>query len=131
MSNANNEVGDDLMKIAISAKGKITDDSLDPRFGRCEYFQIYDTEVKATKIVKNKGQEASGGAGIAAANQLIEEEVDVIITGSLGPNAFEIIEKTDIKAYKCDNIAISEALEKYNNNELEEITIAGKAYERK
>ncbi|RII35778.1 diguanylate cyclase [Clostridium chromiireducens] len=116
------------MKIAVSSKGKITDNSLDPRFGRCEFFQIYDTEVKATKIVKNKGQEASGGAGIAAANQLIDEEVDIIITGSLGPNAFEIMEKADIKAYKCESIAITDALEKYNNNELEEITIAGKAH---
>lgn len=119
------------MKIAISSKGKITDDLLDPRFGRCEYFQIYDTEVKATKIVKNKGQEASGGAGIAAANQLIDENVDVVITGSLGPNVFEIIEKAEIKSYKCDSIAITDALEKLNNNELEEITIAGKSYERK
>lgn len=116
------------MKIAISAKGKITDDLLDPRFGRCEYFQIYDTEVKATKIIKNKGIEASGGAGIAAANQIIDENVDVVITGSLGPNAFELIEKAEIKAYKCDSIAITEALEKYNNNELEEITIAGKSH---
>lgn len=116
------------MKIAISSKGKITDDSLDPRFGRCEYFQIYDTDVKVTKILNNKGIEASGGAGIAAANQLIDEEVDVIITGSLGPNAFEIIEKADIKTYKCEAKAISEALEKYNNNELEEITIAGKSH---
>ena len=116
------------MKIAISSKGKITDDSLDPRFGRCEYFQIYDTEVEATKIVKNKGQEASGGAGIAAANQLIDEEVDVIITGSLGPNAFEIIEKAEIKAYKCESISIYAAIEKYSNNELEEIAIAGKAH---
>ncbi|MBE6088100.1 MAG: diguanylate cyclase [Clostridium beijerinckii] len=116
------------MKIAISAKGKITDDSLDSRFGRCEYFQIYDTEVKATKIINNKGIEASGGAGIAAANQLIDEDVNVVITGSLGPNAFEIIERADIKAYKCDSISISAAIEKYNNNELEEIRIAGKSH---
>ncbi|WP_297418269.1 NifB/NifX family molybdenum-iron cluster-binding protein [Clostridium sp.] len=116
------------MKIAISSKGKITDDSLDPRFGRCEYFQIYDTEVKATKILNNEGIEASGGAGIAAANQLIDEGVDVVITGSLGPNAFEIIEKAEIKAYKCEVKSIVAAIEKYNNNELEEITIAGKSH---
>lgn len=116
------------MKIAISAKGKITDDSLDPRFGRCEYFQIYDTEVKSIKIVNNKGIEASGGAGIAAANQLIDEGADVVITGSLGPNAFEIIEKAEIKAYKGDNMSIAAAIEKYSNNELEEITIAGNAH---
>lgn len=32
-------------------------------------------------------------AGIAAANQVIEENVSAIITGNLGPNAFELIEK--------------------------------------
>lgn len=116
------------MKIAISAKGKITDDSFDTRFGRCEYFQIYDTEVKATKIVNNKVIEASGGAGIAAANLLIDESVDVVITGSLGPNAFEIIENAEIKAYKCDSTSIAVAIDKYNNNELEEIIISGKAH---
>ena len=116
------------MKIAISATGKTTDDLLDMRFGRCEYFQIHDTENEEIKILENKGKTASGGAGIAAANQLIDENVDVIITGNLGPNAFEIIEKAEIKAYKCDTISIKSALEKYNNNELEEIKIAGAAH---
>lgn len=116
------------MKIAISAKGKVNEYLLDTTFGRCEYFQIHDTEIDAIKIIENKGASASGGAGIAAANQLLEEKVDVLITGSLGPNAFEIIEKADIKAYKCDEVSITTALEKYKNNELEEIQIAGMSH---
>ena len=112
------------MKIAISAKGKITDDLIDMKFGRCEHFQIHDTELKAIKILENKGESASGGAGIVAANKLIDENVDVIITGYLGPNAFELIEKAEIKAYKCEDISITSVLEKYNNNELEEINIS-------
>ncbi len=116
------------MKIAISAKGKITDDLIDMRFGRCEYFQIYDTELKVIKILENKGESASGGAGIVAANKLIDEDVDVIITGNLGPNAFKIINSSDIKAYKCDSTSVKASLEKYNNNELEEIKIAVTAH---
>ena len=118
------------MKIAISAKGKITDDLIDMRFGRCEHFQIHDTELKVVKVLENKGESASGGAGIVAANKLIDENVDVIITGNLGPNAFKIIDVSDIKSYKCDSdtTSIKEALEKYNNNELEEIKIAGAAH---
>jgi predicted Fe-Mo cluster-binding NifX family protein len=116
------------MKIAISAKGKITDDLMDMRFGRCEYFQIHDTELKAVKVLENKGQLASGGAGIVAANKLIDENIDVIITGNLGPNAFELVEKSDIKAYRCDSTSIKSALDKYNNNELQEIKIAGVAH---
>ena len=53
---------------------------------------------------------------------------NVIITGNLGPNAFEVMEKAEIKAYKCESTSIKAALEKYNNNELEEINIAGKAH---
>ncbi|WP_027624612.1 NifB/NifX family molybdenum-iron cluster-binding protein [Clostridium lundense] len=111
------------MKIAISAIGKTMEDVLDMRFGRCEYFQIHDTESGQIKVIENKGLNSSGVAGIAASNQLIEEKIDVIITGNLGPNAFELIEKAGIKAYKSGNIAINSVLEKYNKGELNEIEI--------
>lgn len=116
------------MKILISSTGKTTEDLLDTRFGRCEFFQIHDTESGEFKILENKGQNESAGAGIAASNQLIDEKVDVIITGNLGPNAFELIKKSGIKAYKCGNIAVSSALEKYNKGELEEIKTSGPAH---
>jgi len=116
------------MKIVISSTGKTNEDLLDKRFGRCQYFQIHDTENGEVKILENKGQDSSGGAGIVAANQLNVEKVDVIITGDLGPNAFELIEKAGIKAYKCANIVIGSVLEKYNKGELEEIKMSGPAY---
>ncbi|KEI81445.1 diguanylate cyclase [Clostridium botulinum] len=116
------------MKIAISSTGKTMENSLDMRFGRCEYFQIHDSESKKVKILENEGQNASGGAGIVASNQLVDEKVDVIITGNLGPNAFEIIEKAGIKAYKCEPIAITLVIEKYNKGELEQISMSGSAH---
>lgn len=109
------------MKIAISANGKTNESNLDVRFGRCEYFQIHDTKNKEVKILENEGKLSNAGAGIVASNQLVDEKVDVIITGNLGPNALEIIEKAEIKAYKCENISITSVLEKYNNKQLEEI----------
>jgi len=116
------------LKIVISAEGKTIENLLDIRFGRCEYFQIHDTESGEVKILENKGQNCSGGAGFVAANQLIVQKVDIIITGNLGPNAFEIIEKAGIIAYKCENVDISLVLEKYNKSELEEIKMSGPAY---
>lgn len=116
------------MKIAVSAAGKTIEDLLDMRFGRCEYFQIHDTESGDIKVLENTGQKASGGAGIAASNQLVDENIDVIITGNLGPNAFEIIEKSGVKSYKCSSIAVGEAIEKYKSGELEEIKISGPAH---
>lgn len=117
------------MKIAISATGKSDNDLLDMRFGRCEYFQIHDTENGEFNAIENKGQMSGGGAGIAAAQQIIDEKVDAIITGNLGPNAFKLIEKSGIKTYRSGNIVISSAVEKYKNGELEEIEIAGEAHQ--
>ncbi|ENK0837776.1 NifB/NifX family molybdenum-iron cluster-binding protein [Clostridium botulinum] len=116
------------MKIAISAIGKTMENLLDMRFGRCEYFQIHDTESKEVKILENEGQNASGGAGIVASNQLVDEKIDVIITGNFGPNAFEIIEKAGVKAYKCESISITSVIEKYNKGELEQISMSGPAH---
>lgn len=119
------------MKIAISTSGTTLNDQLDIRFGRCKYFLIYDTDTKTFNIIENEGQKASGGAGIAAAQQIIDEGVDAIITGSLGPNAFEIINKSGIKAYKSDSISIIEAIEKQQLDKLEMIDNAGPAHHGK
>lgn len=113
------------MKIAISAMGKNSNDLLDQRFGRCNFFQIFDTETKEVKILENKGSQASGGAGIAAANQIVDENIEVIITGSLGPNAFDIVIENNIKAFTCDSLPIEEVLIKYNKKELIEINVSG------
>ncbi|MBZ4664068.1 MAG: hypothetical protein JG776_1783 [Caloramator sp.] len=116
------------MKIVISAKGQDINDLMDVRFGRCRYFQIHNLETGEFKVLENAGQKSGGGAGIAAAQQIIDEGVDVVITGSLGPNAFDLINKAGIKAYKCDEISIKEVIEKLKNGELQEINIAGPSH---
>lgn len=116
------------MKIAISAEGKKIDSLIDLRFGRCEYFQIHDITTGEVKIIENEGKKVGGGAGIAAAKQLVNENIDLIVTGNLGPNAFEIIEKAQVKAYKCECVSINNALEKLQNKELIEITMAGPSH---
>ncbi|UZQ51982.1 NifB/NifX family molybdenum-iron cluster-binding protein [Clostridium kluyveri] len=116
------------MKIAISAHGVEVESLSDVRFGRCRYFQIHDTEGGEIKILENKGQFSGGGAGIAAAQQVLDENVDAIITGSLGPNAFKIINKSGIKVYKCESIAVSSILGKFEKDELKELTQSGPAH---
>lgn len=116
------------MKIAISATGKEMDSILDRRFGRCAYFLIYDTETKEVEAIRNNGATASGGAGIAAASQVMEKNVEVVLTGNLGPNAFELLEKGEVKAYSCEAVLVSQAIEMFNQNELTLIAAAGSAH---
>lgn len=113
------------MKIAISCVGKLEEDLLDQRFGRCSYFQIYNVDTKEFISIENEGKFSNGGAGIKAAQQLLDNNIEVIITGKMGPNAFEIMERADVKVYKCNSIPVNEVINLYNNNELFQIESAG------
>ena len=116
------------MKIAVSATGQNKESLLDRRFGRCDYFLIYDAEAGEFKAIGNNGVSSGGGAGIAAASQVIEENVSAIITGNLGPNAFELVEKAGIKAYSCEALPVFRVVEMFQKNQLSEINSAGNAH---
>lgn len=46
------------MKIAVSATGPELQDLVDPRFGRCRYYIIVDTETLKYEAVVNTGSGA-------------------------------------------------------------------------
>ncbi|NMB27459.1 MAG: diguanylate cyclase [Tissierellia bacterium] len=116
------------MKIALSSGEKDLKSSLDLRFGRCSYFIIYDLETEQFKTVDNKGQSSSGGAGIAAAQQLIDESVEAVITGNVGPNAYELLNSSNIKIYKGDCIPCKDLIKFLKEGKLTEIKEAGPAH---
>lgn len=116
------------MKIAVTGGSKDPKQQLDLRFGRCSYFLIYDDNGVFEKAVENKGQTASGGAGMAAAQQIVDEKVGVVITGHLGPNAFNMLNGADVKSYQCSSVSCDEAVKMYKENKLQEITQSGPSH---
>ncbi|MCY6371775.1 NifB/NifX family molybdenum-iron cluster-binding protein [Clostridium ganghwense] len=116
------------MKILVSAYGKEKNDLLDSRFGRCSYFQIFDTETNEHTAVENKGVTSSQGAGITAAQQVVDNEVEVVITGSAGPNAFRILNSSDIRIFKAAEEKVEDVINAYMQGKLEEISGAGAAH---
>jgi predicted Fe-Mo cluster-binding NifX family protein len=116
------------MKIAVSSTGKDLDSMLDVRFGRCNYFVIYDTEGGSVESFENRGQMSGGGAGIAAAQQIIDKDVNVVITGNMGPNAFNLFKDSDIKVYRSGSIKIETAVQLFKEGKLNELNQAGPAH---
>lgn len=100
------------MKIVISASSQSLDAELDPRFGRCPFFIITDTETGQFSVEANAGLDASGGAGIAAAQQVAVMAPDAVLTGHCGPNAFTVLDKANIKVYTNVTGTVSEAIQK-------------------
>lgn len=105
------------MKIAISSSGKELNSLLDPRFGRCPFYAIYDTEDKKWNFLTNPGALEGSGAGVKASQFLIEKQADLLLTGDVGPNASRILNSAGIKVYSLSEVPIEKALHLYQQGQ--------------
>ncbi|HDN83477.1 MAG TPA: dinitrogenase iron-molybdenum cofactor biosynthesis protein [Candidatus Altiarchaeales archaeon] len=113
------------MKIAVSSTGGSLDAMVDPRFGRCSYFVIVNVEnneIKDFEAVENPAAMAIGGAGIQAAQLVANKGVQAVITGNIGPNAFQVLSMAGIRIFHGFGTTVKDAVNRFLRNELEEIT---------
>lgn len=110
------------MKICVSASSNSLDANVDSRFGRCPYFLIVDSETMEFEVISNDSTNAAHGAGIQAAQTVVNNGVEVAITGNVGPNAFKVLSTTGIKVITGVSGSVKEAVEKYKKGELQETT---------
>ena len=98
------------MKVAICAKSNLgMNADVDDRFGRAEYYVLFDTENKETSIIENSAKNDSAGAGGKAISLLNKQNVDVILVPELGPKALDAVNAFELKAYHLDGSKTVEA----------------------
>ncbi|MFA5364491.1 MAG: NifB/NifX family molybdenum-iron cluster-binding protein [Candidatus Bathyarchaeia archaeon] len=108
------------MKICVSASSDSLDANVDPRFGRCQYFVVVDSETMEFSAILNDSTNAAHGAGIQAAQTVVNMGAKVIITGNVGPNAFNVLSASGIKLVTGVSGSIRDAVEKYKSGKLKE-----------
>ena len=101
------------MKVAFSSSGTDQSAQVDPRFGRCQYFLIIDTESGKTEAVPNAAQSAGGGAGIQAAQTVADQNVETVLTGNVGPNAHRALQAADITVLTGVSGTVADALQAF------------------
>jgi predicted Fe-Mo cluster-binding NifX family protein len=112
--------GGKAMKIAVSATGKDLNCQIDPRFGRCQYFIFVDPETMEFEASENEGLMAMGGAGVQAAQLIVQRGATVLITGNLGPNAASALSASGIKVYLVPGGTVKDVIEGYKSGSLRE-----------
>jgi predicted Fe-Mo cluster-binding NifX family protein len=110
------------MKIAFTAGEPQFEAELDPRFGRCAYFLIVDTETQDWKAMQNPAIEAMGGAGPQAVEFLVDQDVKAVVSGNIGPNAYTALEAAGIRIFSSQVDQISTLFSKFLADQLEQIT---------
>ena len=106
------------MKIAVSAAGETLDSQVDRRFGRCPYFLVVDSETMSFEAITNTAAEAMSGAGINAAQSIADKGTKIVITGNVGPNAFQTLSAAGIKVIVGASGTIKETVERFKRGEL-------------
>ncbi len=113
------------MKLAVTSKGKALESAVDRRFGRAKFFIVADTETGFLHCVDNdQSLNALQGAGIQAANNVVELDVQAVVTGHIGPKAFAVLKAGGIPVYTGATGTVAEAVEQFKENQLE---LAGEA----
>ena len=108
------------MKIAVSANSPNLDTDIDPRFGRCQYLVLVDADTMSFETINNTGGMGSGGAGIATAQLIVGKEVEAVLTGNCGPNAYQVLSTAGIKVITGVSGKVKDAIQSYKSGKLQE-----------
>lgn len=98
---------------------------IDPRFGRCRYFILVNPESGEFDVVDNDAASQAHGAGIRAAQTVASAGAEVVITGSVGPNAYPALHNAGIRILTATSGTVRNVVELYRKGSLGEVTSPG------
>jgi predicted Fe-Mo cluster-binding NifX family protein len=112
------------MRIIITANNASIDAPFSPRFGRCAYLIVADTESGEWEALPNPASSASGGAGPMVVQFISQQNVEAVITGRYGPNAFTALQAAGLRGFVAKGRTVRDVLEKFKAGEAEEVFAA-------
>jgi predicted Fe-Mo cluster-binding NifX family protein len=83
--------------ICITARGPDLNSPIDPRFGRAQYFLVFDPKDMRVEAIKNPNTEAAQGVGIKSGQLLTSKGVKILLTGHVGPKAEQVLRSAGIQ----------------------------------
>jgi predicted Fe-Mo cluster-binding NifX family protein len=85
------------MKVAVCTDSKSEDARISDVFGRCKFFALFDKDSKDLSFIENPGFSQQRGAGVVAAQTLIDNDVSKVYCGNVGPNAEDALKSGNIR----------------------------------
>lgn len=110
------------MKIAVSSQGPDLASRVDPRFGRAIYFIVYDLDTDDYVALPNaENADAAQGAGILTAQSIARQNVDLVVSGNVGPKAFAALRAAGVKMVAWDKGTVVEAVQYVRSGEFKSL----------
>jgi predicted Fe-Mo cluster-binding NifX family protein len=112
------------MRIAVSAQGDTLEASASPVFGRCPTYIFVDSETMEFEAVPNEAMNLGGGAGIRAAQFVVNRGAQAVLTGNLGPNAYDVLQAAGVPGYLVPEGTVRQAVEAFRAGQLQSMAAA-------
>ena len=110
------------MKIAITSIDGTMEGMVDERFGRARKLIVYDVGTDKFEVAENSKQmNLAQGAGIQAAQNVVNLGVGAVISGHLGPKAFQVLTSAGVEAYSAVNMTVAEAVKQHRERSLKKL----------
>ena len=109
------------MKVVVTSGGADLDAPSSPVFGRCLVYVFVDTDSMAFEAVPNPAISVSGGAGIQAAQFVVEQGVEAVLTGNVGPNAFGVLQTAGVPVFLTRGGTVREVVQAYMAGSLQTV----------
>ena len=93
------------MKIAIPVDERNVETNVCVSFGRTPYFLIYDDET-------------TGGAGIKAAQTIVDSKASILLTVRCGENAANLLKAANVKIFKTSSTSAKENIDDFSAGKL-------------
>ena len=106
------------MKIAISSTGPDLESEIDPRFGRSQYFLIVDLNDMSFETVANANIGQGSGVGIQSAKVVADKGAKALLTGNVGPNAYQALSAAGLDVITGVSGTVREAAQQYKQGAL-------------
>lgn len=106
------------MKIAIPVDEKTINSTVCASFGRAPFFLVYDTVSEESVFIDNIAAASTGGAGIKAAQTIVDNKADVLLAPRCGQNAADVIKSANIKIYKTISGSVKENIDAFLTGKL-------------
>lgn len=107
------------MKIAMPVENNSIEASVCPSFGRTPYFLVYDLDTNRSSFIDNSAAASSGGAGIKAAQLIVDSKVDALLTPRCGQNAADVLNEASVSIYKITSMSIKENIDNFVDGKLD------------
>lgn len=118
----NTETEEYKMKVALPVESKSLDVSVCPSFGRTPLYVLFDTDRGTHEFLENAAAASQGGAGIKAAQALVDNGVAALITYRCGENAAQVLNAAGVKMYKAQDGSVNDNIAAFKDGRLPLLT---------